>query len=190
MQDKEREGRRIILLMGLAMLPVPLGIVPVANVAAAAVILALVIFTSRKVIRYFRGLGDRWKSYVTESRVISWLSLVTLILWLRIGHLEYQVYQDWLRDANAVALFKKYDGSGWFWLCYLWTAVFGTYLSFRAVEIRTVIRLVSAGISDATVRFDRSFLPWMAALAVVALFVLGFLIIAGIGALLALQMGR
>ena len=51
MQDKEREGRRIILLMGLAMLPVPLGIVPVANVAAAAVILALVIFTSRKVIR-------------------------------------------------------------------------------------------------------------------------------------------
>lgn len=187
MYEREREGKSIIFLMSFSLLLIPLGVIPVANVAAAVIILALVIFTSRKTIRYFRSCGGNWKGYVTESRIISWLSLFTLLFWLRLGHLEYQVYQDWLRDENAVAIFKKYDGSGLFWLCYLWTLVFGTYLSFRAMEIRTVIQLISLGITEDTIRFDRSFLPWLASLAMIAAIVLGFALIAGIGALLALQ---
>jgi len=184
-EDRVKQGKKIILLMGLAMLLIPLGFVPVANAAAVPLILALVIFTARKTIRYFRDLGENWKGFVTESRVISWLSLITLIFWLNLGWLEFQVYLEWANDADLRVILEKHPGSGWFWLCHIWTALFGTYLSLRAAEIRTVIYAASAGISD--LRYRRSFFPWLGALTLAGTMLLLFTLLILAGTALALQ---
>lgn len=182
----DKAGRRIIFLLGCSFALIPLGAAPVINAPVMVLQLGLIGLTARKTAKFFGEAGPDWRAYVTESRLVFWLSLFTMLFWIWLGWLEYRVFLEWMRDTDIQTIAKNHSGSGYFWICYIWTLLFGTYLAFRALEIRTVISVISAGFSEA-LNFRRSWLPWMGVLALAGTLLLLFGLLIFAGTMLALQ---